>query len=218
MAFALRHRDDPMPFAPAPLPGLEIRRESDPIRMAALQGRTFDEMRRRFAAGHRAYLATLDGEPAAWGWVATRAAEIGEIAATFEIPANERYLWNFVTLPAHRGKGIYPRLLHAILRAEAGEAERFWIGYAPENHASEAGIRKAGFTVMAEVSFDAAGRPAVKALAPGGDEEVAHLLGLPIADAVTPCWRCIRAGKLAAMACAEGECCCDYQRLEAECA
>jgi GNAT superfamily N-acetyltransferase len=217
MAFALRHRNDPMPFTPAPLAGLEIRPEADPARMSEIQGRSFEEMERRFAAGHRAYLAVLDGEPAAWGWVATCEAEIGEIDSTFEIAAGERYLWNFVTRPSHRGKGIYPRLLQAILHAESAEAERFWIGYAPENHASGAGIRKAGFTVMAEVSFDSAGRPAVKAIAPGGDSDVARLLGLPVADAVTACWRCVRAGKLPAMACAGGECCCDYQRLEVEC-
>jgi GNAT superfamily N-acetyltransferase len=218
MAFALRHRDDSIPFTPEPLPGLEIRIEEDPARMAALQGRTREEMERRFAAGHRSYLAVLDGEPAAWGWVATRAAEIGEIGATFPIPAGERYLWNFVTLKPHRGKGIYPRLIQGILRVESREAERFWIGYAPENHASGAGIRKAGFTVMAEVSFDDAGRPAVKAIAPGGDAAVARLLGLPVADEVAACWRCVRAGKHPATACAEGECCCDYQRLEVECA
>jgi GNAT superfamily N-acetyltransferase len=218
MPFALRHRDDPMPFTPAPLPGLVVRLEEDPVRMATLQDRSLQEMERRFAAGHRAYLAVLDGEPAAWGWVATRSAEIGEIGSTFRIPAGERYLWNFVTLRSHRGKGIYPRLLQSVLRAEAAEAERFWIGYAPENHASGAGIRKAGFTSMAEVSFDNAGRPAVKAIAPGGDTAVASLLGLPVAETVTACWRCVRAGKHPAMACAEGECCCDYQRIEVECA
>jgi GNAT superfamily N-acetyltransferase len=214
--FALRHRDDPMP-ACDPIPGLEIHREEDPARMAELQGRTAEEMERRFVAGHRAYVAVLGGGPAAWGWIATRSAEIGEIGSRFEIPAGERYLWNFVTLPAHRGKGIYPRLLRAILLAAAAEAERFWIGYAPENHASGAGIRKAGFTTMAEVSFDAAGRPAVRAIAPGGDHEVARLLGLPLAESVSACWRCVRAGRKEVMYCAPGRCTCDYQQKDLGC-
>jgi hypothetical protein len=59
-------------------------------------------MTRRFDAGHRAYVALLNGRPAAWGWVATRSADIGELGATFAIPAGERYLWNFVTLASHR--------------------------------------------------------------------------------------------------------------------
>jgi hypothetical protein len=217
MPFAMRHRDDPMP-ASEPLPDLAVRREESASRMAALQGRTVEEMERRFASGHRAYLAVLDGETAAWGWVATREAEIGELGATFEIPAGERYLWNFVTLAPHRGKGIYPRLLQSILRAEAAEAERFWIGYAPENHASGAGIRKAGFRTVAEISFDVEGRPAVMPLVAEGDREAARLLGLRVADAVAACWRCVRAGKHPSMACAPGRCSCDYQRLERECA
>ncbi|HET9985907.1 MAG TPA: hypothetical protein VFQ38_20075 [Longimicrobiales bacterium] len=119
---------------------------------------------------------------------------------------------------ADRGKGIYPRLLQGILRAESAEAERFWIGYAPENHASGAGIRNAGFTAMAEVSFDAAGRPAVVAIAPGGGAAVGCLLGLPVAERVAACWRCARAAEHATMGCSAGPCTRDYQRPEAACA
>jgi GNAT superfamily N-acetyltransferase len=186
--------------------------------MAALQGRTETEMTRRFETGHRAYVAWRDGEPAAWGWVATRAAEIGELGSSFTIPAGERYLWNFVTLPAHRGAGIYPRLLEAIVRAESREAERFWIAYAPENHASRAGIRKAGFVDLAELSFDATGRPALTELLPGGARVAARVLGLPVAaHALAACWRCVRAGR-GPMACAPGQCRCDYQRPKSGCA
>jgi len=186
--------------------------------MATLQGRAEGEMTRRFAAGHRAYIAMLNDRPAAWGWVATRFAEIGELSATFRIPRGERYLWNFVTLASHRGLGIYPRLLDAIVRAESDEAERFWIAYAPENHASGSGIRKAGFVAMAELSFDAAGQAAVKAMRPGGARVAARVLGLPEAsEPLTQCWRCARAGRVN-MTCAEGMCRCDYQRPEVDCA
>jgi GNAT superfamily N-acetyltransferase len=217
MPFAARHRDDPTPQL-EPLPGLVVRREGSAAVMAALQGRTEAEMRRRFAAGHRAYVALLDGASAAWGWVATRSADIGELGSTFAIPAGERYLWNFVTLPSHRGLGIYPRLLQAIVRAESRQAERFWIAYAPENHASGAGIRKAGFAALAELSFDAAGRAALKELIPGGAAVASRVLALPeAADDLAPCWRCVRAGR-GTMACRAGACRCDYQRPESGCA
>src|SRR5688572_2363025 len=153
MPFAARHRADPTP-ALTPLPGLVVARETSAAVMAAVQGRSEEEMARRFADGHHAYVATLDDWTAAFGWVATRAAEIGELGSSFDLPRGERYLWNFVTLPSHRGLGIYPRLLQAIVRAESAEAERFWIAYAPENHASGSGIRKAGFADIAEMSFD----------------------------------------------------------------
>lgn len=218
MPLAIRHRDDPLPRL-TPLPGLVVRREVDAAVMAALQGRTEGEMTRRLAGGHRAYVALVDGQPAAWGWVATRTAEIGELGTAFVIGRGERYLWNFVTLKSHRGQGIYPRLLDAIVRAESCEAERFWIAYAPENHASGSGIRKAGFVAIAELSFDAAGRPALKGVVPGGSAAAARVLGLPEAgERLTQCWRCARAAKLTAASCASAPCACDYQRPERGCA
>ena len=220
MSLAARHRDDPAP-ALAPLPGFTVRREQRAAAMATLQGRTGAEVAARFAAGHRAYVARRDGEPVAWGWVATRSAHIGELGSTFAIASGERYLWNFVTIAAHRGLGIYPRLLEAIVRAESADeaepAERFWIAYAPENHASGAGIRKAGFAAVAELSFDAAGRPAVRATAPGGTA-AARAFALPQAsEPLAPCWRCVRAGR-GPMSCAEGQCRCDYQIPKSGCA
>jgi GNAT superfamily N-acetyltransferase len=220
MPFAARHRRDPVPSI-EPLPGLVVRREEDADLMASLQGRATEEMTRRLDAGHRPYVAWRDDTPAAWGWVATRVAEIGELGSSFSIPHGERYLWNFVTLASHRGQGIYPRLLDAIVRAESrgtSPAERFWIAYAPENHASGAGIRKAGFVALAELSFDLAGRAALKGLVPGGGRVASRVLGLPEAqDALAPCWRCVRAGR-GSMSCAPERCQCDYQVPKSGCA
>ena len=217
MPFAARHRNDPTPQM-QPLPGLDVQHEKSAAMMASLQGRTEAEMQRRLDAGHRAYVAWRDGVPAAWGWVATRTADIGELGSSLTIQAGERYLWNFVTLPTHRGQGIYPRLLEAIVRAESREAERFWIAYAPENHASGAGIRKAGFVALAELSFDASGRAALKGLTPGGGQIASRVLGLPEAtDDLAQCWRCVRAGR-GAMSCAPAQCRCDYQLPKSGCA
>ena len=219
---AVRHRDDVMPQL-SPIAGLLVRRERDAALMAALQGRSEEDMANRFAAGHRAYVAYLGGEATAFGWVATRVATIGELYATFEIPEGERYLWNFVTLRAHRGKGIYPRLVEAIVRTESSEAHRFWIAYAPENHASGAGIRKAGFVTVAELSFDSSGRPAVAGSPSEDGAAAASVFGLPPAtEPLSQCWRCARAtlgsAAHAEMSCAGSGCACDYQRPEVACA
>lgn len=217
MSFAARHRDDPMPEL-QPLVNLSIARVDDVTQMSLLQERHVDEIAGRFHAGHRAYVARLNAAPAGWGWVATRTASIGELGATFTIPEGDRYLWNFATLPSHRGLGVYPRLLQAILRAESEEAERFWIAYAPENHASESGITKAGFVAVADMSFDEVGRPALRALQPGGATLASRMLGLPeTTDVLTPCWRCVRAGRTG-MTCVSGTCQCDYQRPKRGCA
>ena len=213
---ALRHRTDPMrPLAP--LDGLAVRRVQCATTMAALLQREEAELERRFDAGHRAYVAYLNDTPAAFGWVATRSADIGELRSTFAIPSGERYFWNFVTLAPFRGLGVYPRLVDAIVRAESREAERFWIAYAPENHASASGIHKAGFTTLAELSFDADGRAAIRAIVPGAGRAVSRLLGVPATQApLTPCWRCVRAGR-GVMYCPPGECQCDYQMAHSGC-
>lgn len=217
MPFATRHRDDPRPEL-TPLPTLEVHHVWDADFMAGLQDRPPADIERRMDAGHRAYVAWLNESPAAWGWVATRTADIGELAVAFTLPAGERYLWNFVTIPAFRGRGIYPRLLEAIIEAESQEAERFWIGYAPENHASGAGIVRAGFGMQAEMSFDAAGQPALRAMAPGGGAAASRVLGIrETSEPLAPCWRCVRAGR-GAMACPEGKCACDYQKPRSGCA
>jgi hypothetical protein len=197
---------------------LTIERECNAAVMAALQVRTESEIAARFAGGHRAYIAKWKGESAAFGWVATRYAEIGELRSRMEIPTGERYLWNFVTLKAHRGMGIYPRLLDGIVRRESSEAQRFWVAYAPENHASGSGIHKAGFVSIAELGFDTAGGPAVNALVDGGGAVAAQVLGLPeTMTPLAPCWRCVRAGR-GNMTCAPGSCACDYQLPEKKCA
>ncbi len=214
---ALRHRDDPLPPL-SPLPTLRCRREHDPAELAQLMAKAPDIIEPRLAAGHRAYVAFLDGTPAAFGWVATHEAAIGEIRATLRLPSGHRYLWNFVTLPAFRGRGIYPRLLRAILEGESPDMEWAWIMFAPEYHASGAGIDKAGFTRVAEIAFDAHERVAFRVLREGAGAMIERLLAIPRATgALTPCWMCVRAGR-GAMSCADGQCHCDYQRPETGCA
>jgi ribosomal protein S18 acetylase RimI-like enzyme len=191
----------------------------DVARLATLTGRTRQELARRLRDGHSAFVATFDGVPAAYGWVASRTASLGELGITLQLPSDERYLWNFVTLPEFRGRGIYPRLLEAIIvRLTRRGAQRLWIAYAPENHASALGIMRAGFTHVADLSFDPAGRVAFRAQDAAAAPLVAKLLGVEAASGpLAPCWRCERAGR-GVMACAEGECSCDYQVPRSGCA
>jgi hypothetical protein len=217
MALALRLRDDMVPEMTG-LPQLSVARESNPAVMAPLQKKPVEEMARRFASGHRAYVGRWNGEPVSWGWVATREAEIGELRITFTIPEGERYLWNFVTSASHRGLGIYPRLLNEIVLAESAEAERFWIAYAPENRASGSGIRKAGFVTVAELAFDASGRPAVQVVSPD-EVAAARMFGVPQATKVSACWKCAKVPIETEKSCGTtSSCCCDYQRPEVTCA
>jgi len=191
MALATWWRSDSLP----PLlvvPGFRAAICDDDALMAELNRIPIEDVRARRQNGHRPYVAYLHGTPVAYGWAATREASIGELNLIITLPDSDRYLWDFATLPAWQGRGLYPRLLQAILQQEAQEAERFWIIYAPENLPSGAGMRKAGFTPAAELSFDADRQVR---LAPLGAYEraraAAELLGVPlIDDPLAPCWCC----------------------------
>ena len=76
---------------------------------------------RIYSTAHGVYELALNGRPVGYGWAATRRASIGELGLAFALPRDERYLWDFATLPAYRGLGLYPRLLQAMLRAEEEE-------------------------------------------------------------------------------------------------
>lgn len=141
---------DPLPELD-PLPGFSLVQTDDAALLDRLSDLSEDDVRQRISNGHHPYLAMIDGEPAAYGWSAWERAEIGEIGVRLELPARERYLWDFMTLPDWRGRGIYPHMLQGIIRAEKADARRFWIGHDLDNVASSRGIEKAGLPVIGEV-------------------------------------------------------------------
>ncbi len=190
MALATWWRSDVVPLLPE-LPGFHAAIDDDNAMLAKLNHLPIEEVCARRQEGHRPYVARLHGVPVAYGWVATRTASIGELKVTITLPRTDRYLWDFATLPVFQGRGLYPRLLQAILRQEA-EADRLWIIYAPENLPSGAGMRKAGFVAATELSFDAGGQVRLATL--GAHERAraaAELLGVPLVeDQLAPCWCC----------------------------
>lgn len=137
-------RGDPLP-ALVPLPGFRAVATENYQLIAALARLQLDEVQARVHAGNQPYIAYLEEHPVAYGWSAARAGSIQELGFEFEIPPHNRYLWDFATLPEWRGRGVYPRLLQAILDAEGLMADRFWIGHTADNIASRRGIVKAGF-------------------------------------------------------------------------
>lgn len=114
------------------------------------------------------------------------------------LPRGDRYLWDFATLPAWCGRGLYPHLLQGIIAAEAAEAGLLWIIHAPENRASCRGIARAGFVPVGKLSFRADGTAGFRPVDRSARARVgAALLGVPLLDAVngtcetlSPCWHC----------------------------
>jgi GNAT superfamily N-acetyltransferase len=173
------------------LENFQVRLAEDNAELASINRITPTEVSQRRRSGHLPYMGYVDGTAVTYGWVATREASIGELNLVFSIPTGSRYLWDFATLPEWQGKGLYPRLLQAIVQRE--QAEQFWIIHAPENLPSGAGIQKAGFQSVGQLSFQYDKR---LGLIPFTQLERARigaaLLGVAlIEDGLSPCWRCV---------------------------
>ena len=190
MALATWWASDPV-MDLAPLSNFQVCLSVNDAQMAAINHLTMAEVKQRRQAGHLPYVGYMAETPVTYGWVATREASIGELNLTFSIPDDSRYLWDFATLPEWQGRGLYPRLLQAIIQME--RAERLWIIHAPENRPSGAGMQKAGFQAVGQLSFQ---RDNSLGLIPFEQPERAHigaaLLGVPLIEAgLSPCWRCV---------------------------
>lgn len=171
---------DPLPPVASPS-GLTAAPSDDASLAAAATGMDVEEVRERMQRGHRPWIARVGGEVAGWGWVATRQAGISELGIEITLQPDERYLWDFVTPPAWRGRGVYTALLHAILAGEG--ADRYWIGHDEGNTPSARGIEKVGFREVGTARCLADGRIA---FAPDGPADraaaAAELLGLPVVE------------------------------------
>jgi GNAT superfamily N-acetyltransferase len=192
MSFATFWAEDTFTSIP-PLPGFTAAPARDWHELAEINHLPYAAAIDRRNDGHRPYVARIHGQPVAYGWLATSKISIGELDIHVELPPEDRYLWDFATLPGWQGRGLYPRLLQSILEQEIQNAKRFWIIHAPENLPSGAGMSKAGFEFVGQLSFTLDGSVG---LAPYPDSvERAHiganLLQVPIIESVlAPCWSC----------------------------
>jgi GNAT superfamily N-acetyltransferase len=97
--------------------------------LAAAMGPEGDLVETRLERGCRCFGAWLDGELAGYAWLSTRPEWIGELELEIAPRPAEAYIWNCVTLPAHRRRGVFRALL---IRIRAGAVEdglrRLWIG------------------------------------------------------------------------------------------
>jgi hypothetical protein len=115
------------------------------------------EVQRRLAAGERCYTATVEGSLVAYGWVSVAAADIGELGLRFRFAPGEAYVWDCVTVPAFRRRGLYTALLGFISQTlQADGFSRVWIGADLNNLPSRKGILAAGYCHVADLDIFAA--------------------------------------------------------------
>jgi hypothetical protein len=137
-------RGDPLPELP-PLPGFRVAPAAQETELLArLATLPVAEVSRRIDTGNVPYLAWIGDVPVAYGWSTANAVRDTGGPRQMILPPGYHYLWDFVTLPEWRGRGIYPRLLQAIFALDTGAAA-FTIGHNATNTASRQGILRAGF-------------------------------------------------------------------------
>jgi hypothetical protein len=166
--------------------------ESADVALLSIMGATStNEVVRRLANDHVAFIAFLDGIPAAFGWMARGKAFIGELNHSIVLPFGQRYLWNFRTMEKFRGLGIYPALVQYMISAEAKYSDRFWIIHAPENEPSLRGIQKAGFQYVGRL-YSTNGNTVIQSTQVA-IENKAHLKEMDIditTEQPVSCWNC----------------------------
>ncbi len=156
-----------LPAAALP-PGFELARlgpgdpDSAPLRARLAEAMSPvppAEVARRLAAGRRAYVIRA-GEPVvSYGWVSFDEEEVGELEGAIRVGPGEAYIWDCATLPAWRGRGLYPALLRAIARELAAEGFTWvWIAAAADNFPSLRGFVKAGYARVGVVRYVRIGR------------------------------------------------------------
>lgn len=112
------------------------------------------EVRRRFAAGSRCFVARVEGDVAAYGWVSQRVERIGELERSLHMRPDEAYIWDCATLPGFRRRGLYTALLGYIAATLRDEGvRRLWIGTSLQNRPSLLGMAAAGFRPVIRVMF-----------------------------------------------------------------
>src|SRR5205807_2129689 len=83
----------------------------------------------RLARGCRCFGAWLGEEMAGYGWLSAGPEWIGELGLEIRPPPGEAYVWNCVTLPAHRRRGLFRALLLGVAAIAGREGiARLWLG------------------------------------------------------------------------------------------
>jgi ribosomal protein S18 acetylase RimI-like enzyme len=169
------------PVPPLPVTGIHFAfcAPGQEAALAAAMHEPHATARARVAEGGSAALAlTADGRIAGYGWIRYGAIRIDDLPLRLPLPADHAYIWDCLTVPELRGRGIFPGLLRFMLAAlqQRKGTRQAWAGVAPGNDASLHAFARAGFRVVAQIGM-AQGRVRVRTLPTARPDEVAVLAG-----------------------------------------
>jgi GNAT superfamily N-acetyltransferase len=83
----------------------------------------------RLARGCLCFGVWIEGSVAGYGWLSTGPEWIGELQLEIKPREREAYIWNCVTIPEHRRRGVFRSLVMGMTAAARRlGARRVWIG------------------------------------------------------------------------------------------
>lgn len=92
-------------------------------------GEEGDLVAMRMARGCRCFVVWIDGGVGGYGWLSADREWVGELQLEIKPRAREGYIWNCVTIPEHRRKGVFKSLVTGISGAgHRSGLRRMWIG------------------------------------------------------------------------------------------
>jgi GNAT superfamily N-acetyltransferase len=130
---------------PAALPALEAAMGEDAGRVAP-----------RLDRGCRSFAVCGGDRVLAYGWLSAGPEWIGEAGCEIRPGPREAYIWNCVTLPSHRRRGMFGALVRGITEQAQREGfERLWI--ASVAGTAERVVQALGYTAAARLNVHAVG-------------------------------------------------------------
>jgi GNAT superfamily N-acetyltransferase len=88
-----------------------------------------DVVATRLARGCQCFAVWIDGALGGYGWLSTGPEWIGELQLEIKPREREAYIWNCVTVPEHRRRGVFRSLVVGMSAAARRlGARRVWIG------------------------------------------------------------------------------------------
>jgi ribosomal protein S18 acetylase RimI-like enzyme len=146
--------DEPVPVVTPLVPAAFRRAGPDliPALVSAMDGVSSAGLLKRFENGRRCYIAQVEDQIAAFGWVSLDDEHIGELNLRIKLLPGEVYIWDCATIPAFRRNHLYSALLGYIIKELRAEGLcRAWIGADMDNRPSQQGMARAGFHHVADL-------------------------------------------------------------------
>jgi GNAT superfamily N-acetyltransferase len=113
--------------------------------LASIKGKIAN-WERRWARGHVCYLAIVGCEPASYVWIAFDGWRLADEDDPHALPESAAFVYDGITLPAWRGKNLFPALMHAAATDLAGSGySELYVLVDDSNIAPQHAFRKVGF-------------------------------------------------------------------------